>query len=371
MKKEHPKNVRIVRKYLQWLETAKGMSPDTVDQVAAAISAFEKSTGGKDFAAFHIEQVHKFQRDLKAAKHQKTGKPLAKATIRTRLMAVKAFCKWLADQQGYKSRISHSDCEYFNVTANDARIATAHRERPVPSLEQVHHVIAAAPHDTPIQKRDRALIAFTLLTGMRDAAIASLPLGKMNLERREVFQDARVVNTKNAKTMTTYFFPVGGDAETVVADWVSFLRHEQLFADTDPLFPKTETGVNAEGVFAATGLSREYWSNADAIRRVFRERFEAVGLPYFNPHSLRKTLLQLAYRLKLDSEAFKAWSQNLGHENEATSFSAYGKVQDRRTAEILASLAATKDGGTDSNAASPDVQAALAVLAKHLGHPQG
>ena len=52
MRKSHPKNERIKRKYLQWLETAKGMTPDTADQVAAAIAAFEKSTGYKDFAAF-------------------------------------------------------------------------------------------------------------------------------------------------------------------------------------------------------------------------------------------------------------------------------------------------------------------------------
>ncbi|HBX94082.1 MAG TPA: recombinase XerC, partial [Hyphomonas sp.] len=106
MKKAQAKNARIKRKYLQWLETAKGVTPATADQVAAVISAFEKSTNGKDFAAFHIEQPQKFQRDLKAAVNARTGQPLAKSTIRSRLMAVKSFFKWLADQQGYKSRIT-------------------------------------------------------------------------------------------------------------------------------------------------------------------------------------------------------------------------------------------------------------------------
>lgn len=339
MKKAQAKNARIKRKYLQWLETAKGMTPATADQVAAAISAFEKSTNGKDFAAFHIEQPQKFQRDLKAAINARTGKPLAKSTIRSRLMAVKSFFKWLADQQGYKSRVSHSDCEYFNVTANDRRIATAERKQNVPSVEQIHHVIGAAPHETAIQKRDRAVIAFTFLTGMRDAAIASLPLGKVSPERREVFQDARQVKTKNAKTMTTYFFPVGGDAEEIVAEWVRFLRAELLFADTDPLFPKTKTGLNEEGVFAPIDLTRDYWSDAAGIRRIFRERFEAAGLPYANPHSVRKTLMQLAFRKQLDPEALKAWSQNLGHEDLATSLNSYGKVTDWRTSEIMERLA--------------------------------
>jgi hypothetical protein len=42
---------------------------------------------------------------------------------------------------------------------------------------------------------------------------------------------------------------------------------------------------------------------------------------YFNPHAIRDTLVQLAYDLKLDAEAFKAWSQNLGHESCLTTFS--------------------------------------------------
>ena len=291
MVKAHPKNERVKRRYLQWLETAKGASTKTTDQVAAALSLFEKSTGGKDFAAFHIEQAVKFKRDLEKPKPT-TGKPLAKATIRSRLMAVRAFFMWLADQQGYKSRISYSDCAYFNMTANDTRVATARRERPVPSLEQVHHVIATAPHETAVEKRDRALIAFTLLTGMRDAAVASLPIGKVDIEARRVDQDARMVRTKNAKTMRTFFFPVGADAEAIVADWLTCLRRDLLFSDYDPLFPKTQIGMGTDGGFTVLGLERAYWSSAAPIREIFRKRFEAAGLPYFHPHSLRKTLMK-------------------------------------------------------------------------------
>jgi integrase/recombinase XerD len=64
-----------------------------------------------------------------------------------------------------------------------------------------------------------------------------------------------------------------------------------------------------------------------------------AGLPYFNPHSLRSTLVQLAYELKLDAEQFKAWSQNLGHENCLTTFSSYGEIAPGRQAEIIRGLA--------------------------------
>ena len=41
------------------------------------------------------------------------------------------------------------------------------------ALEQVRHTLSVMPADTDLERRDRALVAFTLLTGARDAALAS------------------------------------------------------------------------------------------------------------------------------------------------------------------------------------------------------
>jgi hypothetical protein len=43
----------------------------------------------------------------------------------------------------------------------------------VPTLEQIRHVVFNMPATTDVQRRERALIAFTILTGARDGAIAS------------------------------------------------------------------------------------------------------------------------------------------------------------------------------------------------------
>jgi integrase/recombinase XerD len=61
-------------------------------------------------------------------------------------------------------------------------------------------------------------------------------------------------------------------------------------------------------------------------------------LAYFNPHSFRKTLVQLGERLCRTPEQFKAWSQNLGHEKVLTTFSSYGAVGRERQREILSEL---------------------------------
>lgn len=338
MRKHHPKNERIKRRYFTYLEEAKRMAPSTVDQVAAAISLFEASTRYKDFALFRIEQARHFKRELDEARHEKTGKPLAKATIHSRLMALKAFFHWLAGEPGYKSKIRYADSEYFNPSANDSRIATAKRERPAPDLAQVKHVLAQMPHETTLQKRDRALIAFAILTGARDDAIASLAIRDIDLEGRKVFQDARTVRTKNRKTFTSWFFPVGPEIEAIVVAWIEHLKTDCLFGADDPLFPATRVGQDADQRFTALGLDRKAWSNADPIRRIFKAAFEAAGLPYFNPHSFRKTLARLGETLCATPEDFKAWSQNLGHEQVLTTFTSYGSVSSHRQAEILAGL---------------------------------
>jgi integrase len=369
MRKHHPKNERIKRRYLAYLEEAKRMSQKTTDQVAASLALFEVSTGYKDFAAFHIEQARKFKRDQADLINPETGKPLAKATIHSRLMALKAFFHWLAGQPGYKSKISYSDADYFNPTANDGRIATAKRERPVPSAEQIRHVLTSMKTETDIEKRDRALIAFAFLTGARDDAIASLSIRHVDPKKRTVDQDARDVRTKNRKTMRTVFFPIGEDVEAIIREWIEFLTIEKFYGPDDPLFPSTKVGLTERGVFGAMGLSRAHWSNAGPIRKIFRQAFESAGLPYFNPHSFRKTLSQIGERNCRTPEEFKAWSQNMGHEHVLTTFTSYGAVSGQRQAEILESLGRKSEQET-CDAGVPDAATIQNVL-RHLSEQAG
>ena len=102
----------------------------------------------------------------------------------------KGFFHWLAGQPGYKSRLQYSDADYFNLSEKDVRVATARREQTGPTLDQVKHVIAMMPADSEIERRNRALIAFTLLTGARESAIASMKLKHVNLAAGCVEQDA-------------------------------------------------------------------------------------------------------------------------------------------------------------------------------------
>jgi integrase len=157
-----------------------------------------------------------------------------------------------------------------------------------------------------------------------------------------VHQDAREVKTKFSKTFTTFFFPVGEEIREIVTEWVRYLREMKLWGNDDPLFPSTRIALGASQQFAATGLEQKHWSSAEPIRKVFRKAFERAGLPYFHPHSLRKTLARLGEEVCKSPEEFKAWSQNLGHERVLTTFLNYGSVAYERQGEIIREMAAPR-----------------------------
>jgi integrase len=74
-------------------------------------------------------------------------------------------------------------------------------------------VLAHLPFGSDIEKRNRALIAFTLLTGARDNAIASMRLKHVDLVEGKIIQDARQV-------------------QAIVTECVTFLQQERLWGPT-------------------------------------------------------------------------------------------------------------------------------------------
>lgn len=343
MIKHNPKNERIKHKYLRFLKESKGQNERSLDAAAMALSRFDLYNKYHDFKKFHPEQAIGFKNDLINQNGKQSGKKLSKSTLHTILNHLKGFFQWLAMQPGYKSNIIFTDTEYFNLSEKDTRIATTQRPRPVPTIDQIKHVLDTMPSSTCIEQRNKALIAFTLLTGARDSAIASIKLKHVNIKENQIYQDAREVNTKFSKSFKTFFFPVGDDIQQIVIDWINFLEKELFWGNDDPLFPKTEITTGKDQHFKATGLLREHWSTATPIRKIFHKAFIDADLPYFNPHSFRKTLSLLGLQLCPSPEAFKAWSQNLGHTNVLTTLTSYGEVQTDRQGELIRDLSSTSN----------------------------
>lgn len=191
------------------------------------------------------------------------------------------------------------------------------------------------PTDTVIGRRNRAIVALIALTGARDDAVASLQMADLDLADRQLFHDPRHVRSKFRKTFSTWFFPVGDVFEEIVGAWKTELEVDHGFGPKAPLFPKTDVSFGPGGSTAPARLGSEGWSNADPIRKLFREACENAGLPDFRPHSFRHMLARLGLSKTQSNEELKVWSQNLGHEKMLTTLTSYGQVPDYRQRELI------------------------------------
>ncbi|MDX9859217.1 MAG: site-specific integrase [candidate division Zixibacteria bacterium] len=354
----NPRNERIKRLYLEWLREVGRKSHATADNARKALERYEMHTKYEDFRSFGRRQALSLKKSLLDQKSPVSGLPLSRSTVRTVLRNLQDFFAWLSRQPGYK-RIALTDIEYFNLSRKETNMALATKLRETPTLEQVHNAIGAIDCSTEIGRRNRALIAFTALTGIRDGALVSLKLKHVRVSERLVEQLGDEVHTKFSKTITTYFFPVGYDFEKIVMEWIRFLREDKLFSLNDPLFPRTRLCQDENNCFAGSSLEPQPWSSAAPVRKIFKEAFEKAGMKKFTPHSFRRTLTRLGQELCRNPAQLKTWSQNLGHEDVMTTMVSYGKIDPFNQGKIMEEIASQVLDDKDRPATVSDIRKLL------------
>ena len=145
-----PANEKTKRDYAFFLEAANGKQSTLVDAALRAIHRFEDLSGFKPFGKFHIEQARAFRARLLDARGP-TGKPLSSATIAATLKHLRNFFLWLSREPGFRSKVNPNDAAYFTPSDQDLRIASARRERPVATVEDIKLVLSLMPAGSPIE----------------------------------------------------------------------------------------------------------------------------------------------------------------------------------------------------------------------------
>lgn len=353
------KNEKIKRKYLKWLKEARGLADATIRATEKAIWLYEDFTDHEDYAAFNQKRAVGVKRWLEQRKHQ--GKPISVTTTYHHLRNLKEFFTWLSGQTGYKSKISIDNISYLSLDKKKVREATASRLVKAPSLEWVKTLAGSIKVETEIDERDRALIAFLFLSGMRDQAIATLPLGCFNRETLVIDQDpAKGVQTKFGKPMTTVLLPFDDGLVEYVVRWAEYLEKTKLFGNTDPLFPRTRVEQMSGGLtFIAREVEPVFWKKTGGIRRIVKERAAVNNLPYYHPHSFRHAAVRLAMKHCRNAEEMKAVSQNFGHENVGTTMMTYGTLDYQRVSEVLSEV---DFGESTTEQSNEEIDAAIKLL---------
>ena len=146
----------------------------------------------------------------------------------------------------------------------------------MPTLEEARSIIESIKINNEIDRRDRAIICFALITGMRISAIASLRMKNFDMENKLINQNpADGVKTKNSKRILTAFFPIGwNEPEKYFLEWFRYLKLNG-FQSNDPLFPATKKNFNTnKSSYSKISISRDFWKSTGAIRSIFKKDAE-------------------------------------------------------------------------------------------------
>ncbi len=328
------------RKYFDWYRGAEGMSELTIRAVEKAIEKYEDSTQSEDFALYNDKKAELFKRYMATTPGKQSGSPLNLRSRYALLRHVRNFFAWLSGQPGYKSRVHPSDIQYLQLSKNERKQAIAPGDPHYPTLEQIK-AMCSFPVVSEVDMRDRALIAFTALTGMRDRAIVTLRFGCYDPDEKLIKQlPSMGVETKFRKDIYTTLLAFDNELFGYFSEWYEHLRKDRHFDGSDPLFPSTEIGwiSNTHRAYMAKGVSKSFWAEAGSMRVIFRDRCKQMGLPYYYPHSFRHFVTNMAERYITTPEQMKALSQNLGHEHIATTYRAYGAIERQRVGQIVRSI---------------------------------
>lgn len=331
-------NEQIKRKFQTYLQDAQGMAETTIDKYLRALELFEKATNYKDYKRCTTQQIIGFKKTLRD--RSTNGNPISLVTIRSYLIYLQKFFKWLIDQPGYRTLKSQNIVEYLKPNRKENKIAASSGRKDFPNLEYVQQLCSSIKIDDCYARRDRALIAFTFMSGARIDSIISLSISCFNPETLRIDMDPKNgVKTKFSKYIPGKLFEFDKDLLKYVLDWYSYLL-KIGFTPKDPLFPKTKM-IATEDKYSfskSDQLSKEYWESTAGARNIFSARAKDANLKKYAPHNYRHGFILHVLPFVTSGDQLKALSQTFGHESVKTTLQHYGNFSDEERLKTLASI---------------------------------
>ena len=265
-----------VEAYLQHLAHERRLSPHTVSNYRRdlrVLTGFLHEQGLDDWRRLDTHQLRAF-----AAREHRRG--LDGRSIQRRLSAARGLFEFLIRE----GRLTHNPARDIRAPKSPRRLPKAL------DVDQMERLLQAG-EDTPLERRDQAMLELIYSSGLRLAELVGLDCGHLDL------RDALVSVT--GKGNRSRVLPVGRQARTALARWLE-VRAELAGIDEPALF------VSRRG----TRLTPR------SIQQRLEQRARARGLPgRVHPHMLRHAF---ASHLLESSGDLRAVQELLGHADIST-----------------------------------------------------
>jgi integrase len=329
----HTKNDRIIHK---WQIYANGYAEKTIDKHLAAIRFFETALDGKPFEKLSTDDVALVRDELKRRAGIDVMDSMSASSIRHWVSHLSTFFDWLLKQNGYK-RLPGDLGGYLKmpraVLAQSAQVA--HKE--FPTISEAKELLIAMPSKSLVEQRARAIFALAFLGALRADTLVSLRIKHFDIQRKLIIQDASLVRTKAGKSLDIFWFPIPIAFESIVVGWVKTLQNLGLSGE-DALFPDTK---HLRHRCSANAAPIPVMATTHAVTDAFAVACQNSDTKY-TPHAAKHSIGAERGIRQLSQEERKAWSLNMGHENEQTTERHYGKMSDGRRHEVLENIGLKK-----------------------------
>jgi site-specific recombinase XerD len=282
--------------YIGWLQLEANRSPNTVRAYQGELRRLAGFLASRGHSLAMEDLRHE---DLRAYQRHLATTLKSPASRARALVAIRSWLRWLARERLLENDLSNG----ITLPRLEQRLP-----KPLPA-DELARLLASLPAQSPIEKRDRALVHFLLSTGCRISEA-------LQLERTDVPRqgDRVIVTGKGAKQRAVYLTT---DAKAAVDDY--------LQARTDTCLALF---VNYD---RSTADDRERRLTAAGARHIVnRLRKELGAWSFRSPHVARHTTATSL--LEVTGGDVRLVQEVLGHANLNT-LQGYTKIVDSRKRE--------------------------------------
>jgi site-specific recombinase XerD len=281
--------------YLGWLQLEANRSPNTVRAYQGELKRLAGFLAGAGHSLrmeeLRHEDLRAYQRHL--ARTQKSPASRARA-----LVAIRSWLKWLARENLVPNDLSNG----ITLPKLEQRLP-----KPLPP-DELARLLANLPHETLLEKRDRALVNFLISTGCRISE--ALALDRTDVPRQG---NRLIVTGKGAKQRAVY---LTDGAKEAVGDYLQ---------------SRTDTSMALFVNYDRASAEKERRLTAAGARHLVRKLRRDLGAWAFkSPHVARHTTATSL--LEVTGGDVRLVQEVLGHANLNT-LQGYTKIVDARKQE--------------------------------------
>lgn len=325
---ENNENIEI--KYNKYLTKGKieKIKPSTAKEKIRSVRLYEKCFKYEDFNLFDEQHGMDFYDYLR--QNDRLG---VKARIK-HLTNVKEFFEWYYKVFCRINTHKHPEIENalntLEPTNEDIRLSRRITYVDYPTDEEIQKLMGL-PIENIVDRRNRALLAYILLTGARIEAVATITIDLIDMDKQLVKQDPlEGTHTKLDKLIYTRFMILDPRYLDYLTEWIDYVK-SKISDEKALLFPKVNNYASGIKITNEKVDSTRY-------NEIIKKMCDKAQIKDYHPHAFRHYVVNKGLQVAHTGKELKALSQNVGHWEIETILEQYANMPPEIYSNVIGNM---------------------------------